>query len=207
MKINRAAVTFLAAALGCGLFKELQSVESAGDDDSGSGSSGSGSSESGGSETEAPPCEVAQDDRCEDQDTLFTCDAATGEVTEYACQELCGANLNFTCLLATNDGQHGCFCVAPGIDASTCAELESCLQDCTGAVDSSCSDKCFSRATTSTIRMYGALVYCAHSDCSATCTETPESCGSCIQNTIVTGGSACVVERSVCDADDPEDPY
>jgi hypothetical protein len=207
------AVLLLTSLLGCSYFKELQDAEdaSAGSDDDTSGSSTADDTagetvDTGGSET-AAVCELATDDRCGDQDTLFTCDPATGEVTEYSCAAMCGGNLNFTCLLASNDGQHGCYCVVPGFDGSTCFELETCLRDCVNAASSGCTDTCFSRATTGTIRTYGALVYCAHTDCADMCRDTPELCGSCVESAIITGMGACQVERSLCDNDVPADPW
>jgi hypothetical protein len=200
-----AGLALCAGALGCGLFEELQDAEDASADGSG-GAATSTASDEGGSET-AVSCEVAYDDRCADQDTLFTCDPATGDVTEYSCVALCGGNLNFTCLLATNGGQHGCYCVTPGYDGSTCAELEGCLRDCVNAPDSGCSDQCFSRAADGTIRTYGALVYCAHADCAITCREAPEQCATCIETTITQGLGPCTVHRSLCDEDATEEPW
>ena len=205
------ALAHLAGTPGCGLFEELQDAESA-SADSGEGGASSSTADDGSSETAATSggqavCEIATDDRCQDQDTLFSCDPATGEVTEFSCVALCGGNMNFTCLLANNGGQHGCFCVAPGIDASTCSELEGCLRDCVSSADAGCSDKCFSRATAGTIRTYGALVYCAHDDCADMCREAPDQCAACIEYRIITGVGACAVERSLCDSDASEEPW
>jgi hypothetical protein len=200
------ALALVAGLLGCGLFEELQDAESASasSDDDGAASSSAG--DDGSSET-AAACEIATDDRCEDQDTLYSCDPATGEVTGFSCVALCGTNMNFTCLLANNGGQHGCFCVAPGIDASTCWELETCLRDCVTSADAGCTERCFSRADANTIRTYGALVYCAHQECGPTCLALPDQCAACIEYTIKTGVGACAVERSLCETDATEDPY
>lgn len=200
------AVWALAVA-GCGMFEELQSVEDAsgGDDETASTGSTTGSADAdSGSETAGAACEILADDRCLDQDTLQTCDPETGDITVYACGELCGENVNFTCLLSTSDGRHGCWCVAAGIDTLPCTELEVCLQECG---DETCSDKCFSRSTENTIRIYGSLVHCANEACTPLCSQNPGSCGGCIASTIAEGTGDCAVPRSLCDNDVPEDPW
>jgi hypothetical protein len=206
----RALVVLLAALAGCSLFKELQNAESA-EDGSGTGSGstdGTGSDSGSGSDETAASCEIAQDDRCLDQDTLQTCDPDSGAVTEFACTDLCAGTPNFTCLIAAADGRHGCWCVVPGPQkVLSCTELEACLADCSGAADMACADKCFSRTSIETIRTFGALVYCAHSGCDDDCRETPDTCGTCIDQAIVSGTGACTLERSVCDQDQNDEPW
>lgn len=210
MRPRSSLVLALAALSACTLFKELQSEESATSTDTGSDTgSGSGStSDSGsGSETSAS-CEISEDDRCVDQDTLRTCDPDSGAVTDYACADLCAGTPNFTCLIAASDGRHGCWCVVPGPQkVLSCTELEACLAECTGAADTSCADSCFSRTTIETIRTFGALVYCAHAGCDDDCREAPDTCGTCIDNAIVSGTGACTLERSVCDQDKNDEPW
>jgi hypothetical protein len=200
----------VALTAGCSWFKELQSADSAEDSGSGSGTAGDGdaSDGSGSSGTGGGPCTIANDDRCVDQDTLRSCDEATGEVTESSCNDLCTGTLNFSCVIATAEAQHGCWCVVPGdLKLLTCTELESCLLDCGGANTTACADACFDRTTSGTIRTYGALVSCAHHGCDDTCRDTPEGCAACISSAINSGAGDCVLERSVCDADAPSDPW
>jgi hypothetical protein len=109
-------------------------------------------------------------------------------------------------VLATSLGQHACWCVEPGFQkVYSCSELEACLQGCTGALDSACSDDCFTRTIESTIRIYGALVDCAHSSCHDGCVEEPGGCGTCIDGAIADGSHGCGLERSVCDEDDNDE--
>lgn len=212
--MQRSAGWVLLVALvgGCAWFKELQSAESAedgGSDDTGDGTgddTGDGSGSSDG--TGAGACEIADDDRCADQDTLRSCDPATGVLTEYACTDLCSGTMNFSCVIATAESQHGCWCVVPGDQKLlTCVELEGCLLDCTSATSTDCADACFSRTIAGTIRTYGALVSCAHHGCDDTCRESPDDCSACISTAIASGTGDCVLERSVCDADLPSDPW
>jgi hypothetical protein len=127
-------------------------------------------------------------------------------ITLYDCGEICGGNLNFTCL-GVGYGQHGCWCAAPGQQkVLSCSELESCLRDCETAPDNFCSDKCFTRTTGSTVRMFGALVHCAHDSCHEICIEAPELCTTCIRSGIDDGAGPCGLERSVCDADQNDEP-
>lgn len=201
-------VLALAVAAGCGLFKELQSEESATSAGSGSSSGTGSSSGSGGSDETSASCEISMDDRCADQDTLQTCDPDSGAFAEYACADLCAGTPNFTCLIASSDGRHGCWCVAPGPQkVLSCTDLEGCLNDCTGAADMSCADACFSRTTIETIRTFGALVYCAHKECDDACREAPEGCGTCIDQAIAAGTGSCTLERSVCDQDHNDEPW
>lgn len=202
----------LAVALlaGCSFFKELQSADSAEDSGSDSGTAGDGSgSDSSGSTTAGDgPCTIARDDRCVDQDTLRSCDESTGEVTVSSCNALCTGTLNFSCVIATAAVQHGCWCVVPGdLEQLTCTELEGCLLDCSQATTTACADACFDRTTAGTIRTYGALVSCAHSGCDDTCRDEPQGCAACIASAIGAGTGDCALERSVCDADAPSDPW
>jgi hypothetical protein len=129
---------------------------------------------------------------------LSSCDLASGVLTDYNCATLCNGNLNFTCL-SNPDGQHGCWCVQPGdIALDGCAQVEVCIAGCTTA---NCTNGCFGRASTPTIRLLGALFHCAESDCEAQCEASAETCNSCILATRAGVYGGCGVERSVCDAD------
>lgn len=198
-----AAIPFVTALLGaCGLFQELQSADSASTgSSSSSGSSGADGGSGGG-------CEIATEDRCDNQDTLSSCDPVSGEVTVYSCTDVCGDNLNFSCLRATAEGQHACWCVAPGNKAQlACVDLEGCLRACSDdpAASSSCPDECFARASSGTIRAYGALVFCANEYCNTSCQEDPASCSQCIEEAIMFGGGDCTLERALCDDDSNDD--
>jgi hypothetical protein len=186
----------------CGVFEELQSAESA--EGSDTEPIGSGSSTSG--EADGDACVFPLEDRCSDQDTLHSCDPVHGTATVYDCAALCGSYLNFTCL-GTGTGQHGCWCVASGQQkVLSCGELEDCLRGCVTDDSGACADGCFSRTTTSVVRMYGALVHCAHDGCHDTCIERPEACASCIDASISQGLGGCGLPRSVCDEDRNDEP-
>ena len=193
----------------CGWFKELQSADSGAGASTGSDSgSDSGSQDSGSDGTGEALCEIVEDDRCDDQDTLLSCDEATGVLSEYSCNDMCTGTLNFSCVIASADSRHGCWCVVPGDQKLlTCSELESCLLDCSQASSTACADACFVRTNAGTVRTYGALVSCAHRDCDDTCRDEPQACSSCISSTIGAGTGKCTLERSVCDADASSDPW
>ena len=196
------ALFSIGLATGCGFFEELQSAESvteqAADTD--------GDTE-GWVGTDTDGCMYPADDACMDQDTVLSCDLATASLTVYDCAALCGNYVNFTCL--NTSAGHGCWCVEPGKQkVLSCSELESCLRGCTWDTTSACADQCFSRTTTSTIRMYGSLVGCAHTDCHDVCIDMPQACAACIDQGIAAGSGPCALERSVCDADkNDEEPY
>ncbi len=193
------------AVVGCGFFKELQSAASATEASSDGGSSSS--SDETASET-AASCEVLSDDRCTDQDAVRSCDPASGELSEVSCTEVCGENVNFSCVRATSDGQHGCWCVVPGPQkVLACWELSDCLRGCAGAEDSACADQCFGRTTRETIRTFGTLVMCAHDGCEDPCDENPESCGTCIDDALAGVSANCTLEKAVCDGDDNDEPW
>jgi hypothetical protein len=190
-RAGAAALTLLLAGLplGCDFFDELESdpIESTSTD----GGDGDGDGDGDGH------CGL-EDDRCASQDLLTSCDLATGTLTDYNCASVCGASLNFTCLSSGN-GQHGCWCVQPAsIALDGCADLEVCVSEC---ATPECSSACFSRASTPTIRLLGALFHCAESDCEDLCKESAEVCNSCILATRAGVYGGCGVERSVCDAD------
>lgn len=200
-----ASLSLLVAA--CGFFKELQSADSATDGGS-DGSDGTASSSDGTASETAASCEVLPDDACIDQDDVRSCDPASGEITEVSCIETCGENVNFSCIRATSDGQHGCWCVVPGAQkVLACWELSDCLQGCVGAEDAACSDQCFTRTTRETIRTFGTLVNCAHASCEDTCDDTPEDCSACIDAAISGVTAACTLEKAVCDGDQNDDPW
>ncbi len=209
-----AALTVGIAVAGCSLFQELQSADSStpATDGSSGGSDGSGSgSGSGSGGAEAHACVIASDDRCENQDTLRSCDPSTGEATVYSCTDVCGGNLNFSCLLASTEGQHACWCVVPGAGKQlSCTGLEDCLRACEASqsAPAGCADTCFSRTNAETIRSYGALVFCANEYCDTACHEDQAACGDCVAEAIQFGGGDCTLERALCDQDDgTDDPW
>ncbi len=211
MDLRKALVCIAALAGACSFFEELQSAESAEDGGSGTGNgtgnASSGNASSGTSDGDAP-CTIASHDRCLNQDTLQTCDEPSGEVTVSSCNALCTGTLNFSCVIASAEVQHGCWCVVPGeIERLNCTELEECLLACSAATTTACADACFDRTDAGTIRTYGALVACAHQGCDDGCRESPEGCSACISTAIASGTGDCALERSVCDADAPTDPW
>lgn len=189
---------------GCDFFQELESEPTAGTDtDTGTGT--------GGSDTGDPDdgsCDLARDDRCLDQDTVDSCDPQTGELTELDCPALCGANTNFSCV-STSTGQHACWCVEPGaVKTLSCTELEGCLEDCEGAPDLGCADRCFGRTDALTIRIFGALLHCAETTCEQTCTDAPGSCAQCVSAARLAGEGGCSLPRAICDDDrNPDEPW
>lgn len=209
-----AALLVVSLSTACSYFKELQSAESVtessgatGDDSTASDDDDDDSDGTADETSEDQTCEILDDDRCLDQDTLQTCDPETGERTEFPCGDLCTGTMNFSCVIASADARHGCWCVVPGDQKLlTCIELEGCLFECSGSGDSACADSCFDRTNAATIRTFGALVSCAHHDCDETCREEPEGCSVCIANATA-GVGDCVLERSVCDSDAPSDPW
>ncbi len=199
-------------ATGCDFFEELKSAPSAteGEDtdaDAGTGSgSGSGSGTDAATATATAACTLLDDDHCADQDTLHACNLETGEVEIYDCGRLCGGYMNFTCI-NSGTGQHACWCVESGKQkVYSCPELEECLQDCGAAVGGTCSDQCFRRTTASTIRMYGAVVHCAHAACEPLCATDPVGCNTCLAAALAGQAAGCALERSVCDADKNDEP-
>jgi hypothetical protein len=201
----RALLAFAALWLGgCGsggFFEELQSVNSAGEDSEGEDSEGD---ETGTDSDAVGDCDFPVDDQCANQDTLHQCDPDTLTFETFDCTLLCGEYVNLSCI-TTGTAQHGCYCVQPGqLKQYSCTELETCVAGCGG--DGACEDVCFSRTTASTVRLFGALMYCATADCHETCVDRPEFCGSCIAETIATGRGACGLPRSVCNNDVNDDP-
>lgn len=205
----RPALLCLAAlAGGCSFFEELQSAESAEDSGSGTDEGTDGADPSSGTTDGDAPCTIESHDRCLDQDTLQTCDEASGLATVSSCNALCTGSLNFSCVIASAAVQHGCWCVVPGdLDLLSCTELETCLLECSGATTNACADACFDRADAGTIRTYGALVACAHQGCDDGCRDDPAGCSACISTAIASGTGACTLERAVCDADPSADPW
>lgn len=189
------ALLLAVSTLGCGVFEELQSEDSAEGTDEGEG-------EAAGDDVVLPHdgCVYPDDSRCRDQDTIERCVPEIEEIEIHDCHALCGANTNFACLMVS-EGEHGCWCVEPGPQkVFSCTELEACLADCPSSTDA-CTDQCFKRTDTSTVRMFGALVNCAHSDCQQVCLDNPPACASCVEIGIRDGAGACGLHRSVCDAD------
>lgn len=196
----RALAAFLTlCSVGCGdFFEELGSADSVGGETEGE--------QMGALAPAGGDCEFPTDDRCGDQDTIEQCqpDALTYEV--FDCNALCGQLVNFSCI-TTGTAQHGCYCVESGTYKQySCTELESCLADCTADASGACEDQCFGRTTASTVRLLGALVYCANDECHDSCIEAPEFCGTCIAETIAAGTGTCNLARSVCDNDQNDDP-
>jgi hypothetical protein len=192
------AVAALSAA--CSFFEELKSAESAEADTD---------SEADTEDVPVPEgaCQFPIDDRCGDQDTVHRCDPSTNEFELWSCSDQCGQFTNFSCV-ATGTGQHGCWCTEPGLQkVLSCSELATCLEDCVGDPTGGCADQCFSRTDTATVRLFGALVYCAHSNCHETCINSPEVCGACIDGAVRAGQSGCAFPRSVCDGDRNDEPW
>ena len=192
-------------AAGCGnFFEELQSADSA---DSGDTDSDDAGLDGDDDMVEVPgsDCVYPEDGRCVDQDTIQRCDPESAEIEIHGCTEICGGFTNFACVMVS-PGEHGCWCVEPGRQkVFSCSELEACLADCGSAATSACADACFARTDQTTVRLYGALVNCAHDGCHEICNETPESCAACVESAIQTGAGACGLARSVCDADDNDE--
>ena len=189
----------LAFVGGCDFFRELESTDDATDTDTATDGST-------GTDTGTGPCTLVDDDRCIDQDLIDVCDVEAGEVTRWDCGQVCGGFVNFTCT-SLGGGQHGCWCVEPGPQkVLSCSELEKCLKDCAWDQTDGCSNRCFSRTVSSVVRMYGAVVHCAHAACADVCTET-SGCQACLDNAMAGLGSGCALERAVCDQDrnDEED--
>jgi hypothetical protein len=193
--VTVAGVVALGAA--CGFFEELQSAESA------EGESGT----DGEPPVPEGACEFPIDDRCGDQDTVHRCDPSTNEFEVWSCSGVCGQYVNFSCV-ATGTGQHGCWCTEPGKQkVLSCSELATCLEGCVNDATGGCADQCFGRTDTATVRLFGALVFCAHDSCHELCLETPELCGSCIDNAVRLGQHGCAFPRSVCDGDRNDEPW
>jgi hypothetical protein len=197
------AVVMSVGASGCDFFRELQSLPEAGEDGTGDESDDSDSdSDESGETGDAEPCDVL-DESCSNQDTLHSCDYESGELVTYDCAVWCGegALLNFTCIPSA-DFTHGCWCVAPGdIKLDSCWQLESCMYECGGDPNSSCTHSCFDRTDAQTIRLLGTLYSCADRACDELCVASPADCGSCLQAARAGLYGDCGVEREVCDAD------
>ncbi|KIG15252.1 hypothetical protein DB30_05796 [Enhygromyxa salina] len=200
------AVT-IGALTGCDFFQELENLPEAGEDESGEGDGTAGTGDTGDAgETGGEPCDVL-DEFCSDQDTLHSCDLATGELLTYPCATVCGsANLlNFTCT-PTATFQHGCWCVNPGdIKLDTCLQLDTCVNEC-GDPDSTCAGQCFTRTDAQTVRLLGALYSCADRACDEICASSPADCGSCLIAAKAGLWGDCGVAREVCDADQNDEP-
>lgn len=200
----RALLAIGPLAVGCDFFQELEDADSADTGDSEGESGTEGDAEDGSGGEQVTPCTIAEDDHCENQDVVASCDPATGLVTSLPCGALCGDNANLSCV-ATMGGQHGCWCVVPGRNKlSSCSQLGQCLTNCTEP--GPCSDACFSKTTETTIRMYGALVHCAETSCESTCQDAPAACSPCVTSAIA-NGEGCTVERAICDADQSEEDW
>ncbi|MFV8755131.1 hypothetical protein ACNOYE_31675 [Nannocystaceae bacterium ST9] len=204
--MRRASLTFALVLVltGCDFFKELQSVDSG---DTGTDTGDTDTDETAddtGDETSDEPCDVL-DEHCENQDTLVTCDAESGELITWECASLCDTFLNFTCT-PTDEFTHACWCVSPGnIKLTTCAELEVCVNNC-GDPDGTCSQQCFADTDATTIRLLGTLWSCADLACDEICATYPEDCSSCLGSARAGLWGDCGVERSVCDADQTDEP-
>jgi hypothetical protein len=187
----------LSLGLGCDFFKELESADSAE-----TGGETEGDTDVAAMEGE---CEPVRDDRCLNQDIVQHCDPDLLEASAEDCGIQCGSYVNFSCV-STASGP-GCWCVDVGAQkVYSCTELESCLEGCVFAPDSTCSNRCFSRTTESTIRMYGALINCAYSQCHDMCIDNPQLCTTCIDSGIREGAGECGLQRSVCDQDRNDEP-
>lgn len=202
LAIAAASALLLTGASGCDFFKELESLPGAGET---GGETDAGTGETFGDGTGGEPCDVL-DERCSDQDTLHACDYESGEMLTLNCASVCGQSLlNFTCT-PTADFRHACWCVSPGaFKLRTCAELEQCIIDC-GDPDSDCASACFEDTDAQTARLLGALYSCADQTCDNVCAASPADCGSCLLAARAGLWGDCGVERSVCDADETDEP-
>jgi hypothetical protein len=181
---------------GCEFFEELQSEPE--DEPPASDESTSETADEG------EPCEIASDDECVDQDTLASCSPSDAILRIVSCPQTCGGNTNFSCV-GTPTGQHACWCVVPGYQkVLSCTELETCLLGC--GEDGVCLDQCFARTDAATIRLYGALLWCAETSCAATCSDAPHTCPECVLATLASGAGGCTLERAVCDDDRNDEP-
>jgi hypothetical protein len=186
----------LTGSSACDFFKELQGAEAAGETDT------DGAETEGEADTDA--CGL-EDDYCAGQDTLESCDYASGIATTYNCAQLCGEYVNFSCLTIAA-GSHGCWCVEPDpYGWYTCTDLEACLAGCGTDVAGECGNQCFLRTTATTIRLLGALVACSEVQCQASCVDAPEGCMDCLLAAKAGLYGDCSVERSLCDADESDD--
>lgn len=195
-------IALVLALTGCDFFKELESEntdETAGDE--------ADSSDTGGTADETAsdqPCDVL-DERCDDQDTLISCDPETGELVTSQCAAVCSGLLNFTCT-PTDSFVHGCWCVSPGnIKLATCTELETCINEC-GDPNSTCSQQCFGDTDATTVRLLGTLWSCADRSCDEICAAYPGECSGCLAAAQAGLWGDCGVERSVCDSDELDEP-
>jgi hypothetical protein len=185
------------ALTACDFFRELEGNEGGETGDTG---------ETGDDPDRVTDDCTLEDDFCMGQDRLQSCDFSSGEAGIVDCGVLCGTYTNFTCA-TLGTGQHACWCVEAGLNKiDSCTQLEQCLADCGGGVTGACGEKCFGRTTDTTVRLYGALVYCAESECLDLCYESPQSCASCVSAAKQGLYGGCGVERSVCDADDNDEP-
>ncbi len=192
-------------ATGCDFFQELESVPGATTTETDTDTDTEGTASES---TQGAACEVLNDDRCLDQDTVASCSPADGTMSEVDCVALCGSYVNFSCVL-TGSGQHACWCVEPGdYKVLSCAELEDCMEGCDLSGSLECADTCFSRTDALTVRVYGALVHCAEATCMETCAQTPEQCLGCIEAARTEGSGGCSLPRAVCDDDrNPDEPW
>lgn len=198
-----AGALVLALGSGCDLLKELQDAPGAETGEADASGSGGGSSDTS-APADGAPCEVALDDACHDQDTLASCDPASGTLQVVPCDELCGSYTNFSCV-GTQTGQHACWCVEPGLQkVYSCTEVEACMLGCGDSA--ACIDECFARTTETTIRILGALLYCGEASCDATCRADPQACSACVQTALESGAGGCTVERALCDGDRNDEP-
>lgn len=195
------AITAMALLVGCGFFQELGPVGSTG------GEAGDTEGDTEGAEGEtALSCEQGED-ACLSQDTLRSCDPTTGNSTLFDCAAECGTFTNFACV-AAGAPNHLCWCVEPGKQkVLSCTELESCLVDCGNAIGSACTDRCFARTNTAAVRLYGALMSCAHVGCEDICRLDAAACESCLAGGLSGQSGDCAVERAVCDNDRNDDPF
>ena len=192
------------ALTGCDFFHELESEADAGGTETGATTDEFG--DEFGDESGGEACDVL-DDRCGDQDTLYSCNFETGEVDLYYCAALCGEDLlNFSCVPSA-DFRHACWCVSPGtVKIDTCAQLESCIDECGGDPGSPCTNSCFERTDAQTVRLLGTLFSCADRTCDDLCEASPSECGSCLVLARAGLWGDCGLEREVCDADESDEP-
>lgn len=194
----------------CDFFRELESLPEAGDDESGSGDDTLGDTlgDTGAGETEGEPC-IVYDNTCSGQDMLHACSPETLELVPVSCSAWCAGLVNFTC--APNETEvgfpHGCWCVEPGqVKIDSCTQLETCVVECGSDPNSACTQDCFTRTDTSTVRLLGALYSCADLACDQLCVDSPGECATCLIAARAGAYGDCSLAREVCNDDRNDEP-
>ncbi len=196
------AIALSFGAAGCDFFKELEGNESETGEESSSETAGESTGETG-----EESCMLGVNDACIAQDLVLTCEQDSDEFVTFDCAAACSPNLNVSCI--TVSGVQGCWCAAPGPNKlDSCSELEDCLDGCGAQAYESCGDTCFARTDSQTVRLLGALIYCAEQSCETICGQDPgAACGNCLWDARQGLIGDCALERSICDQDSNGDPW